>query len=95
MTQQKHTDGPWEVGEDCGTGQAMVTYQARDICRVEMAFGDGKANAALIAAAPGLESELEECVKIIEELNTISPFKVKRIASARRALAAARGERQP
>lgn len=50
----KTTPGPWEVGEDYGDGTAVVTYQARDIARCEMGFGDGEANARLIAAAPDL-----------------------------------------
>lgn len=58
----KHTPGPWEVGNDCGDGTAIVTYQARDICRVEMHYGDGPANAALIASAPALA----ERVRVLE-----------------------------
>jgi len=50
----EHTPGAWEVGEDVGDGTAVVTFEARDICRVEMTFGDGEANARLIAAAPDM-----------------------------------------
>jgi hypothetical protein len=59
----KYTPDPWEVGEDCGNGDAIVTYQSRDICRIEMFYGDGQANAALISILPDL---LEACEGLIE-----------------------------
>ena len=52
------TPGSWDVRYDGET--PVVTYEARDVARVELAsrdapyFGDHEANAHLIAAAPDL-----------------------------------------
>lgn len=54
----KHTPGPWEIGEDYGDCTPMVTYQARDVCRVTVGHGDEIANVRLIAAAPDLADQL-------------------------------------
>jgi hypothetical protein len=56
----KHTPGPWEVGEYIGTGQPIVTAEARDICAVEDYYKDGAANARLIAAAPDMLEALRD-----------------------------------
>lgn len=53
MSETTHTPGPWEIGDDCGTGQLIVTYQAADVCAVEPGRR-ANANARLIAAAPDL-----------------------------------------
>lgn len=45
--------GHWEVGHR-NDGTPVVTFEARDICTVETAFGDGEEIAAAIAMLPGL-----------------------------------------
>lgn len=57
----QHTD--WRVEEDCGDGSLVVVAEGRDICTVEMHFGDGLKNACLLAAAPKM---LEACESVAE-----------------------------
>jgi len=59
----EHAPGPWKVERDFGNGEIVVAFQARDICRVEMYYGDGQANAAYISILPDL---LEACEGLVE-----------------------------
>lgn len=45
--------GPWEIGHE-SDGVPIVTFEARDICRVENFFGDEEEIARLICAAPSM-----------------------------------------
>ena len=47
----------WCVGHN-GSGSPVVTCEARDIAVVEDYYGDGEANAKLIAAAPAMLAAL-------------------------------------
>lgn len=74
----QHTPGPWEVEQDEGTGQQVVVYQSRDICRVNNQPGheDGPANSRLIALAPqmfdALLAMLEARKKSTDEMRRLS-----------------------
>lgn len=71
MNTLEQTTRKWEVGDDCGDGTAVVTCECRDICRMEMYYADGLANARRIVAAvnacKGISTEALEG-GIVEEL---------------------------
>lgn len=65
-----HTKGPWVVEHDLGDGTPIVTFEARNIATVETYFGDGEANANLIAAAPEL---LDTAKSVLASLEAMTP----------------------
>jgi len=57
--------GKWYVAEDTGDGTVCVGVEARDICRMEMAFGDATKNANLIVAAITMLPTIVDRIKSI------------------------------
>lgn len=43
--------GQITVGEDVGDGHLVLTAECRDVCHMDAYYGDGKENAAYLAAA--------------------------------------------
>lgn len=97
--QPTHTPGPWHVGQF--DEQLFVSDSTRnfDVCIIQPQHAnpssDARANARLIAAAPDLLEALEALVPHVlhyAAMNNAHPSAHKDAASARAAIAKAKGE---
>ena len=67
-----HKGAQWEVGYDCGDGTPIITFEARDIARLETYYKDADANAKRIVdcvnACEGIEDPLTTLPAMAEAL---------------------------
>lgn len=69
-----HTPGPWQVGKHSsvvGTGILDTKRNAIAVCLYGASLDEIEANARLIAAAPGLASELKHATDHIHDLRIV------------------------
>jgi hypothetical protein len=86
-----HTPGTWCLRDEVGTIHAIDDkHYCRTVATATNAYGHGDANARLIAAAPDL---LDACLQLVHSTDTKDWRELQNaIASARAAIAKARGE---
>jgi len=95
MSNTKHTPGPWEAmghgNQECtvfGSGRAVAVV--RDLSHFRL--DEGKANAALIVAAPELLSALETLIECLQCHGGVTGLTLDAVLTAQAKIAKAKGE---
>ena len=93
-TRTQHTPGPWEV-RPRGRNLEIGPIGKKGLSIVELLFSqdseEGRANAALVAAAPSLLAELESFVAWVSEFDDEAKMFARQIRNAKAVINHAKG----